>query len=266
MLAAMKPAATMWALGDYHAFAKATVWQLGPVLVEACGVRSGHRVLDVAAGTGNVAIRAARAGASVVAADAEPAMFEAGRREAHEHGVEVEWVEADAQALPFADASFDIVTSAMGVMFALDHQRAADELVRVCRPGGTIGLITFAHGGATEAFFALVDRFAPPTDDAAQPPLLWGDERHVEALFGDRVSSLRFERREYVERAASAEAYAELFHRHFGPFVAIRSRLDAADAATFDRALADMATHENRGPAGGPAAYPYGYALIVATL
>jgi len=261
----MEHTATMWGLGDYHAFAKSTVWELGPVLVKACGVRSGHRVLDVAAGTGNVAIRAALAGASVVAADAESAMFEAGRQEAREHGVEVEWVQADAQALPFTEASFDVVTSAMGAMFAPDHQRVADELVRVCRPGGTIGLITFMPGGATEAFFALVARFAPPTEDAAQPPLLWGDERHVEALFGDRVSALRFERGEYIERAASPEAYAELFHRDFGPFVAIRSGLDAAGAAAFDRALADMATHENRGPAGGPAEYPYGYALIVAT-
>ena len=129
----------MWALGDYHAFAKRTIWELGPVLVEACGIASGQRVLDVAAGTGNVAIRAAEAGAEVVASDLTPENFEAGRREALAQGVELEWVEADAEALPFGDGAFDVVTSSFGVMFAPDHQKAADELLRVCRPGGRSG-------------------------------------------------------------------------------------------------------------------------------
>ena len=129
----------MWALGDYHRFAKETVWELGPVLVEACGIAAGQRVLDVAAGTGNVAIRAAETGAEVVASDLTPENFEAGRREARACGVELEWVEADAEALPFDDGAFDVVTSSLGAMFAPDHQRVADELLRVCRPGGTIG-------------------------------------------------------------------------------------------------------------------------------
>jgi 2-polyprenyl-3-methyl-5-hydroxy-6-metoxy-1,4-benzoquinol methylase len=114
----------MWALGDYHAFASRTVWGLGPVLVEACGISAGQRVLDVAAGTGNVAIRAAQAGARVVAADLTPENFEAGRREARARGVELEWVEADAESLPFGDGEFDVVTSSVGAIFAQDHRRS----------------------------------------------------------------------------------------------------------------------------------------------
>src|SRR5688500_17180761 len=122
----------MWGLGDYHRFAKSTVWQLGPVLVEACGISAGQRVLDVAAGTGNVAIRAARHGAAVVASDLTPANFEAGRRAAAAEGVELEWREADAEALPFTNGEFDVVTSCCGAMFAPDHRGVADELLRVC--------------------------------------------------------------------------------------------------------------------------------------
>src|SRR5687768_3438284 len=126
-------ARAMWGLGDYHRFATETVWSLGPVLVEACGIAPGDRVLDVAAGSGNVAIRAAEAGATVVASDLTPENLEAGRREADARGVRVDWVEADAEALPFEDGEFDVITSCLGAMFAPDHQAVADELVRVCR-------------------------------------------------------------------------------------------------------------------------------------
>src|ERR1700754_2205716 len=130
----------MWALGDYHEFARRALWGFGSELVEACAIGPGQRVLDVAAGSGNVAIRAAQAGAEVVASDLTPENFETGRREAAAHGVQIEWVEADAEALPFADGEFDVVTSAFGAVFAPRHQVVADELLRVCRPGGTIGL------------------------------------------------------------------------------------------------------------------------------
>ncbi|MGH7694548.1 MAG: class I SAM-dependent methyltransferase, partial [Gemmatimonadaceae bacterium] len=126
----------MWALGDYHRFATETVWQLGPILVRACGISAGQRVLDVAAGTGNVAIRAAEVGARVVASDLTPENFAAGRREAAARGVELEWIEADAERLPFADDEFDVVTSSLGAIFAPDHRAAAYEMFRVCRRGG----------------------------------------------------------------------------------------------------------------------------------
>ena len=152
----------MWALGDYHTFATSTVWALGPVLVDACRISAGRRVLDVAAGTGNVAIRAAQAGATVVASDLTPEHFDAGRRAARAEGVDLEWVEADAEALPFEDAEFDVVTSCLGAIFARNHQAVAGELLRVCRPGGVIGMINFAPRGAAADFFGVLAPYAPP--------------------------------------------------------------------------------------------------------
>jgi ubiquinone/menaquinone biosynthesis C-methylase UbiE len=185
--------ATMRALGDYHRFATETVWELGPVLVEACGISPADRVLEVAAGSGNVAIRAAEVGAEVVAADLTPENFEAGRREGHARGVELEWVEADAESLPFGDGEFDVVTSSLGAIFAPDHQAVADELLRVCRPGGTIGMINFTAEGLAAEFFGLFAPYAPPPP---LPPVLWGSEPHVRELFGDRPAGLEVTRAE----------------------------------------------------------------------
>ncbi len=256
----------MWALGDYHTFAKQTVWELGPVLVEACGISAGQRVLDVAAGTGNVAIRAAETGAEVVASDLTPENFEAGRREARACGVELEWVEADAEALPFGDGAFDVVTSSFGAMFAPDHQRVADELLRVCRPGGTIGLLAFTPEGLAAEFFGAFARYAPPPPPGALPPILWGSEEHVRELFGDRVDSLQMARREYVERAASPREYVELFEQTFGPIIALRAFLadQPERAAALDRDSLEFATRANRGAPEGPAEYHYEYLLVVA--
>ena len=159
----------MWALGDYDRFARATVWELGPVLVDACGITRGHHVLDVAAGTGNVAIRAAIAGASVVASDLTPEHFEAGRRAAASMGTTLTWSEGDAEALPFGDATFDVVTSCFGAMFAPNHRAVADELVRVCRPGGTIGMMNFTPEGTGGEFFSLLAPYAPAPPPGADP-------------------------------------------------------------------------------------------------
>jgi ubiquinone/menaquinone biosynthesis C-methylase UbiE len=142
-----------WALGDYDRFARALVWDLGPELVEACGIGPAQRVLDVAAGTGNVALRAAQAGAQVVASDVTRESLAVGERNARELGLEIEWVQADAQALPFANGEFDVVTSAVGAIFAPDHQAVADELLRVCRPGGMIGMVNFTPEGNAADFF-----------------------------------------------------------------------------------------------------------------
>ena len=256
----------MWALGDYHRFAKETVWEVGPVVVEACGVTAGQRVLDVAAGTGNVAIRAAEAGARVVASDLTPENFAAGRREASASGVEVDWVVADAEALPFADGAFDVVTSAFGAMFAPDHRKVADEMLRVCRPGGTIGMANFTPDGAGAAFFATLGAYLPAPPAGALPPLLWGDASHVRDLFGDRVERLELQRRTYLERSASPATYVELFRTTFGPIVAVRRALstDPGRAEAFDRELTEYATRYDLGPPGGPAEYEYGYLLVIA--
>ena len=255
-----------WALGDYHRFAKATVWEVGPVLVEACGISRGQRVLDVAAGTGNTAIRAAQTGADVVASDLTPENFEAGRREANEQNVELEWVEADAEALPFADGEFDVVTSSFGAIFGPDHQGVADEMLRVCRPGGTIGMLNFTPEGLISDFFGALAPFMPPPPAGAMPPPLWGSEEHVRGLFGDRLRSLEMTRGEYLERADSPLDYCELFKKSFGPVVATYAGLadDPDRTAALDRDFLDFATRSNQGPPGGPAEYAYEYLLVVA--
>jgi SAM-dependent methyltransferase len=183
----------MWAGGDYHEFARRSLWEFGQKLVEACAIGPGQRVLDVAAGTGNVAIRAAQRGAEVVASDLTPENFEAGRREAAAHGVRLDWVEADAEALPFADGEFDVVTSAFGAVFAPHHQRVADELVRVCRPGGTIGLTAPALPAARAGHARMLADM--PSMFGAVSPLQWCDSEHVSRLFGERVDSLELGRR-----------------------------------------------------------------------
>ena len=258
-------ARAMWALGDYHRFATATVWGLGPVLIEACGISAGQRVLDVAAGSGNVAIAAANAGANVVASDLTSANFEAGRREAEKQGVELEWVKGDAEALPFGDDEFDAVTSSLGAIFAPDHQAVADELLRVCRRGGTIGMINFTPEGLAADFFGVLAPYAPPPPPGAEPPLLWGSEEHVRELFGDHLEALELNRREYVESAPSPSEYCELFKETFGPVVATYASLTGEPdrVAALDREFLEFATRANTGDADGPAAYHYEYLLMV---
>ena len=255
----------IWAAGDYHRFATATVWGLGPRVVEATGITAGQCVLDVACGTGNVAIRAAEAGAQVVASDLTPEHFAAGREEARQRGVELEWVEADAENLPFADGEFDVVTSSLGAIFAPDHRRVADELLRVCRSGGTIGMLNFTPTGLAGDFFGTIGPYMPPPPPGALPPLLWGSEDHVRDLLGDRVA-LDMTRDTYVEHAASPRDYVELFNQTFGPAVAIRAALadEPLRAAAFDRDFLEFATRANTGDPTGRAEYRYEYLLVIA--
>jgi 2-polyprenyl-6-hydroxyphenyl methylase/3-demethylubiquinone-9 3-methyltransferase len=201
-----------------------------------------------------------------VASDLTPENFEAGRREARARGVELDWVEGDAEALPFADVEFDVVTSSFGAMFAPDHQAVADELVRVCRPGGTIGMLNFTPEGLAADFFGVLAPYMPPPPPGALPPLMWGSEEHVRDLFADRVESLEMTRREYVERAASPRDYREFFKATFGPAVAIYASLahQPERAAALDRDFLEFAARSNRGTSDGPAEYHYEYLLVVA--
>lgn len=240
----------MWALGDYPAVASEIIPDLGALLVQACDVAPGHRVLDVAAGSGNAAIPAAAAGAHVVACDLTPEMFEAGREAAARQGVDVDWREADAESLPFADAEFDVVLSCVGVMFAPHHQAAADELVRVCRPGGTIGLISWTPEGFVGEMLATMKPYAAPPPPGVQPPPLWGNEDHAAALFGDRVTGMRMRRQSVtVEHFADPEAFRDYFKSRYGPTVAAyRGIADDADkVADLDADLADLARRHDRG-------------------
>ena len=187
----------MWALGDYARVADELISSLGPVLVEAAGIGAGQRVLDVAAGTGNVAIPAARAGAAVTASDLTPELLDIGRGRAG--GVDLTWEVADAEALPYGDGAFDTVVSCVGVMFAPFHRTAADELLRVTRAGGTIGLINWTPEGFIGQLFATMKPFAPPPPEGAQPPPLWGNEEHVRDLLGGGAD-VRTERRTVGDR------------------------------------------------------------------
>lgn len=240
----------MWALGDYPAVASEIIPALGPVLVEACGVRRGDRVLDVAAGSGNAAIPAALAGASVVACDLTPELFGPGRRLAAERNVEVEWRQADAEVLPFADGEFDTVLSCVGVMFAPHHQASADELVRVCRPGGTIGLLSWTPEGFIGQMFATMKPYAPPPPLGAQPPPLWGSEDHVRALLGDRVTDVAARRQTVrVDRFAAPAEWRDYFKARYGPTIAAYRGIadDPERVAALDRDLAELAQRHDRG-------------------
>jgi SAM-dependent methyltransferase len=224
------------------------------------------RVLDVAAGTGNAAIPAARIGAEVTASDLTADWLAAGRRRAEAEGLELEWVEADAEQLPFADASFDVVMSSIGVMFARHHQQAADELVRVCRPGGTIGLLSWTPEGMLGALFRTMGAFAPPPPPGAQPPPLWGSEEHLRGLLGDRVE-LRTLERDVLEITAFARPgdYAEHFKRFYGPTIAVqaharRTGREAELEAALDRFCAEW----DRGTPGR-ARFEKEYLLAVGT-
>ena len=210
----------MWASGDYPTMVETFLLPLGPRLVDACGIGPGMRVLDVAAGTGNASIPAAQAGADVVASDLTPELFEAGRRRAEAVGVELDWVEADAENLPFEDESFDVVMSSIGAMFAPHHQEVADELVRVCRPGGTIGMLCWTPEGMIGDLFKIMGPFAPPPPPGATPPPRWGSEDHVRELFGDRVDLHTLER-EMLEITAFEKPrdYGTHFRERYGPTI-----------------------------------------------
>jgi SAM-dependent methyltransferase len=241
----------MWASGDYPSMVETFLTPLGPRLVDACGIDPGLRVLDVAAGTGNAAIPAAQRGANVTASDLTPELLDAGRARADAAGVTLEWVEADAERLPFDDGSYDVVMSAIGVMFAPHHQAAADELVRVCRPGGTVGLLSWAPDGMLGALFRTMGPFAPPPPPGAQPPPLWGSEDHVRGLLGDRVELVTVER-DVLEVTAFERPhdYAQHFKERYGPTIAVRANAERnGRAAELDEALDRLCDEWNRGTA-----------------
>ena len=256
---------TMWALGNYAAVATDVISELGPVLVGAAGVRRGDRVLDVAAGTGNAAVPAAITGADVVASDLTPELFEAGRDFAARHGVLVSWEEGDAEALPYADASFDVVLSSVGVMFAPHHQEAADELVRVCRPGGRIGLISWTPEGFVGELFRTMKPYAPPPPPGAQPPPLWGDEEHVRRLLGDRVTDVVARRQTVtVSGYPSPQAWRDFWKSVYGPTIVAYRNLgnDAERVAALDRDLLALAARYDRGT--GTTVLDWEYLLLTA--
>ncbi|MFC9561567.1 class I SAM-dependent methyltransferase [Agromyces sp. NPDC056965] len=234
----------MWASGDYPTLAADLIWSLGPLLVDAVDVHPGDRVLDVAAGSGNAAIPAALRGGVVVASDLAPELFDAGRSRAQEAGAELEWREADAEALPFDDDAFDATISCVGVMFAPHHGRAAGELLRVTRPGGRIGVLSWTPEGFIGQMFKTMKPFAAPLPEGAEPAPLWGDESHVRELLGDDVEEFEARRQHVtVDHFASPEEFRDYFKRNYGPTIAVYHRIadDPDQVRALDDALVELA-------------------------
>ena len=214
-----------WAAGDYSRIAELIAEVPPRHLLDRVGIEPGMEALDVAAGTGNVAIPAAERGARVIGVDLTPELFDAARRRAAEAGVQIEWVEGDAEDMPFEDGRFDRVLSAFGVMFAPRHELAAAELVRVTKPGGAIGVVNWTPQGVIGQVFKLLGEYMPPPPSYASPPALWGDEAHVKKLFDRSDMELEFELGMAPQPFDSAEEYVRYFEENYGPTVMAKQRL-----------------------------------------
>ena len=216
---------TMWTAGDYAEVALRIV-PVGEYVAELAGARPGIELLDVATGTGNVSIPAARTGATVTGLDLTPKLLDAQRERAAAEGVIVTLIEGDAEALPFADASFDRVTSCFGVMFAPRHAVAAAELVRVTKPGGEIVVAAWEPNGFVGRLFQLSASYMPPPPEGFQPPVMWGSEAHIQELFGASGAELSFEHRTVPFAHESAEAWVERDERILGPSLLAKAALE----------------------------------------
>src|SRR3954451_3574301 len=238
----------MWASGDYPSMVETFLTPLGPRLVHALPIGAGTRVLDVAAGTGNASLPAAERGGIGTASDLTPELLEAGRART---SLSLDWVEADAEALPFADEFFEVVMSAIGVMFAPHHADAAGELVRVCEIGGTLGLLSWTPDGMLGALFRTMAPFAPPPPPGASPAPLWGSEAHIRDLFGGRVE-WRSLTRDVLDITAFPRAtdYGEFFKARYGPTIGIRANAARQGRAEeFDATLDAFCAEWNLGSA-----------------
>jgi SAM-dependent methyltransferase len=214
-----------WAAGDYAAIANLIDDVPPRDLLIAAEIKPGQDVLDVATGTGNIALKAASLGAQVVGLDLTPELLETARRRADEHDVVVDWVEGDAESLPFDDESFDRVLSAFGVQFAPRHAVVAGELARVTRPGGRIAVVNWTPEGLIGDLFKILGRYLPAPPEGASPPPLWGKEEHLQELFAGSGVELQFTRGHNPFRFDSAEHWVNFFETHYGPTLKARERL-----------------------------------------
>ena len=245
----------MWASGDF-AVIGTTLQIVGELLCEELDLRAGERVLDVAAGNGNATLAAARRFGRVTSTDYVPALLERGRLRAEAEGLDVTFEVADVEALPYSPASFDVVVSTFGVMFAPEHGQAASELMRVCRPGGRIGLASWTPEGFLGDLFRLVARHVPPIP-GVRSPLLWGTDAHVQELFGS-AASIRHTRRQFAFRYRSPEHWVEIFRTFYGPVHKAFAALPADGQAALESDLIALLRKADRGGAGGlvvPAEY-----------
>ena len=251
-----------WASGDY-ALLGVTVQIVGEMLAEAADVRAGEKVLDVAAGNGNATLAAARRFAHVTSTDYVPALLDKGRARAAAEGLPVQFQLADVEALPFADARFDLVLSTFGCMFAPDQRRVASEMLRVLRPGGRIGMANWTPGGFIGRLFKVIGTHVPPPAGLASP-LLWGTEAHLAELFGARAGRIRAERRLFNFRYRNAAHWVQVFRDWYGPTHKAFAALDAAGQARLECDIVALLEELN---VAGPASLvvPGEYLQVVVT-
>ena len=238
----------MWASGDF-AVIGTTLQIVGELLCEAVDVGGGERVLDVAAGNGNATLAAARRFAHVTSTDYVPALLDGGRRRAEAEGLQITFEEADAEALPYQDASFDVLLSTFGVMFAPDHPKASSELLRVCRPGGRIGLASWTPEGFIGKMFRVVAKHVPPPA-GVKSPLLWGTRDYLQTLFTG-ASAIDHTVRDFAFRYESPEHFVEVFRMFYGPVHKAFGALDANGKAALETDLLTLLRSSARKSAAG---------------
>jgi ubiquinone/menaquinone biosynthesis C-methylase UbiE len=253
---------TMWASGDFHAVA-ALIQPVAEDLCEAVDLRADWRVLDVATGSGNAALAAARRGCDVVGIDYVPALLARGRRRAEAEGLDIDLVEGDAESIPFPDASFDAVLSVYGAMFAPDHEKTFAELARVCRPGGRIGLATWTPDGFIGEMLKVVSTHVPPAPGVASP-LLWGTKAYIGSMFGDTIDGLGCRERTFTFRFRSADGFVEYFRDYYGPTL---KAFEAVGDGGADELFSDLVAlvRKHAGTSEGPVAIPATWLETVAT-
>jgi ubiquinone/menaquinone biosynthesis C-methylase UbiE len=251
-----------WASGDYHMIASIIV-PVSERLCDAADLRAGERVLDVATGSGNTAIAAARRLCEVTGVDYVPTLLERGRRRADAEGVRIMFKEGDAEALPEPDGAYDVVLSTFGVMFAPNQEQVARELLRVCRPGGRIGLANWTPEGWIGEMFRITSRYVPPPA-GLRPPVRWGTEDGVRELFNGGLASLQAKRRSFFWRFASAEQYLDLFRTYYGPTYKAFEALDESGRRALASDLTDAVERFNRAD-DGTLVVPGEYLEVVVT-
>lgn len=253
-----------WASGDFAVVASRIVLA-SELLADAAGLRAGWKVLDVACGNGNATLAAARSGTRALGIDYVPELLEGGRGRAMAEGLDVEFRLGDAEDLPVPDASFDAVLSVFGAMFAPDHQRAAGEIIRVTRPGGTVGLASWTPDGFIGEMFGVITRHVPGPPGVASP-MLWGTEQYLSGLFGPAIADVRSVERTCTWRFASAEEFVTFFRRWYGPTLKAFEAAGDDGRGALAADLADLARRRDRNDDGGSIAIPASYLETVLTL
>jgi SAM-dependent methyltransferase len=253
----------MWGTANY-ASVGTRIMLVSELLCDAVDLQGGDRVLDVACGNGNTALAASRRFADVIGVDYQPRLLEQAHDRAAVEDLPVHFEEADAEDLPFEDDSFDVVLSTCGAMFAPDQQRAADELVRVCRPGGRVGMVNWTPTSWVAEVGRTVGRYVPPLQ-GVPPPVLWGDREHLDVLFGDRVS-LVAPTKEFLFRFASAEQHVDYFSENYPPIVAALEQLDEESGVSLRKDLRELALRMNVATDADRLVLPLEYLEVVAAI